>query len=304
MQILENEKLKALNLYQTKEEKIREEVKSEYNILEITSQSEFYNKKMKEYQNKYLNAKTHESELEEQLLKTLNENFELESSFNRTKTEKEQITNAYFLLKKDYEYISIKYKALSDQFTEVSESFNRESKVLDCLKKENNNLLQQLRALLENKSETIFTYTSVEDLLIKQSQILSQIEELTKENEKLKAKNLSLSRSLETFKKPKETSTISIEEPLPIIENELSLSREQFVERLCLQKSRLLTEIIYLEKKIELLESSNSALKSEINSLTNPLVAEKYNTQIKALEEQLDQRESGAVAKKILKYAS
>ena len=322
MQILENEKLKALNLYQTKEEKIREEVKSEYNILEITSQSEFYNKKMKEYQNKYLNAKTHESELEEQLLKTLNENFELESSFNRTKTEKEQITNAYFLLKKDYEYISIKYKALSDQFTEVSESFNRESKVLDCLKKENNNLLQQLRALLENKSETIFTYTSVEDLLIKQSQILSQIEELTKENEKLKAKNLSLSRSLETFKKPKETSTISIEEPLPIIENELSLSREQFVERLCLQKSRLLTEIIYLEKKIELLESSNSALKSEINSLTNqnkillqtlnnfenknihPLVAEKYNTQIKALEDQLDQRESGAVAKKILKYAS
>ena len=89
-----------------------------------------------------------------------------------------------------------------------------------------------------------------------------------------------------------------------------------------MQKSRLLTEIIYLEKKIELLESSNSALKSEINSLTNqnkillqtlnnfenknihPLVAEKYNTQIKALEEQLDQRESGAVAKKILKYAS
>ena len=127
---------------------------------------------------------------------------------------------------------------------------------------------------------------------------------------------------METFKKPKETSTISIEEPLPIIENELSLSREQFVERLCLQKSRLLTEIIYLEKKIELLESSNSALKSEINSLTNqnkillqtlnnfenknihPLVAEKYNTQIKALEDQLDQRESGAVAKKILKYAS
>ena len=264
---LEKEKLKALSLYQIKEETIREEIENSYNILELTEQSDFYNKKMKEYQNMYLASKSTESEIKEQLLKVLDENYALEKGMNQFKQENSQLFEGYSLLKKEYEHISIKYKSISDLYSKLTESFNKEAKAAEALKKENFHLFAQVKALTEQNSDSIFTFTSVEDLLVKQIQIIQTVEISSQKIEALTKENNALKRSLNAFNKPKDVKIIEIDEEIPIIENELRFTREQFLERLSIQTNRMTAEIVYLENKIKLLESTEIYLKNSIESL-------------------------------------
>lgn len=266
IQEVEREKAKALELFQMKEARIREEIESSYNVIEATQQAEFYCRKMKEYQNLYLSSKSHENITEEQLLKVLNENFALETTLDQSKQDYMKANDSYTSLRKDYDYLSVKLKATSDLYAKASETFNKEVKSAELLKRENQHLLAQVKALTEKNSYSIFTFTSVEDLIVKQAQMVKMIEENNEKIEKLEKELLAANRSLSVFANPKELKNEELLEKFPDFDEELRFSKDQLLEQLTIKNSRVSSEVVYLENKIKLMESNENNLKKYIET--------------------------------------
>jgi hypothetical protein len=215
--LLEKEKIKALALYQSKEKKMREEIESSYNIVELTQKFEYCHSKMKDYQEMYLSSKSNLNIIEEQLLKTLNYNFSLETELKKYRIEASEISNAYMKLKEDYQRVAIKSQSISESHSKLLKTVSKEKKASEAIKRENYHLRVQLRSLAEGHSNSIFTFTSIEDLIVKQTQLILKLENYSKKIKKLELENQNLNRTLDTFKNSTHPTSISNEENRPEI---------------------------------------------------------------------------------------
>ncbi|OMJ68646.1 hypothetical protein SteCoe_33839 [Stentor coeruleus] len=262
---LEGEISKLESSFQNRIESMKESIEKSYKHAEILQKSDYYYTKMKEYENLYIEAKSDQNKM----LRTLEKNDVLENENSALKSKCLNLHEAYCKLRQDYEFIHAKLISITDLHHQASDNLEKEAKKCENLMKENKFLQAQVKSLTEQNSESIFTFTSVDDLLIKNTMMILKVDQLESQISSLTQENFELKKSLKTFIKPAVKQSSFIDEEIPKIEADFALTREQLLDRLTLKNSRLTAEVKYLEKRVNMLENSELKLKEIIDNLKN-----------------------------------
>lgn len=262
---LEEEIFKLESNFQTRIESMKESIEKSYKHAEILQKSDHYYTKMKEYENLYIDAKSDH----DKMLRTLEKNDVLENENSALKSKCLNLHEAYCQLRQDYEFMHAKLISITNLHHQVSENLEKEAKKCENLMKEKKFLEAQVKSLTEQSSESIFTFTSIDDLLVKNTMMILKVDQLESEISSLTQENFELNKSLNTFIKPAAQQSSFIDEEIPKIEADFALTREQLLDRLTLKNSRLTAEVKYLEKRVNMLEGSELKLKEIIDNLKN-----------------------------------
>lgn len=300
LMVSEQKRNATVEFYKAKEQNLRTEIESSYSYVEMQQKIDYYSKKMKEFQHKYLEIKSYE----DHMLKILERNQELESKNESQEQQISQFSTAYIQLKQDYEFLSVKLKSVSDILLNTQAGLQKEIERSARIDSENYVLHRELVQLAEKQADTNLNFSTVEEIVIMNTQLNIKVEELQKLIERLQSENLELKRRIFTFEQPKKIPVIE-NEVIPEFECNLQVTREQFIEGLTMKNERLMAEIEYFTEKLKLVQAKEEKLSEEntkleriIEDLTEKFVSlecidfnelnnEQFSEQVKILEAKL-----------------